>query len=118
MPDNFKTAWEAYHLKGLGVGMAIGIIFEVFLMRNGKGKVNFPLSCLSVVAMGLMGWLSYDVAACSFPGSPWKPTVWAAGITSNTWWLCRLIVSGAMFEIMITALMPESLRKLLNEGKK
>jgi hypothetical protein len=118
MSDKMQLLFDQLALKGLGIGMAVGFIFEVFLIRNHEGSIRWSLSFMSIMAMGMMGWLSYDVAVCSFPQSPWKPTVWAAGITANTWWLCRLIVSGQLARVLGAVLLPEKLQTILRETVK
>lgn len=104
---------DEWGLKGAGVGLIIGFVFEVFLIRNNTGKVRWFVSILSVVAMGLMGWLSYDIAKCTFPTSTWKPSIWTVGSTMNTWWFARFAISGQMFAIITAFAVPEKLQKLM-----
>jgi len=116
MPENLKVFVEEWSLKGLGIGLAIGFVFEVFLLRNSKGKISWATSVLSVVAMGLMGWLSYDIARCAFPLSPWKSSVWTLGATANTWWFCRFAISGQMFKLVVDLVLPERMKKTLEKA--
>ena len=111
--DGVKNVTEGWILKGFGIGLAIGFIFEVFILRTSSKKIRWFVSILSILAMGLMGWLSYDVAICSFPNSDWKPTAWTAGITANTWWACKVISSGRLTQLAVAAIIPERYHKSL-----
>lgn len=113
MPDNLKLLIDDWGLKGVGVGLIIGFVFEVFLIRNNSGDTRWFVSILSVVAMGLMGWLSFDIARGTFPSSLWKPTIWTTISTANTWWFARFAISGQMFTLITAFAIPEKLQKCL-----
>lgn len=113
--DNIKTVCEEWALKGFGVGVAIGFILEVFLIRNHKGHVSPITTMMSIIAMGLMGWLSYDIALAVFPNSHWKPTVWTMGVTANTWWFSRFAISGQMFTLVAEFIIPDSMKKVFKK---
>ncbi len=117
MPENIKAIYDSWNLKGFGIGSAVGFIFEVFFLRNSPGKFSWFVAFLSIIAMGLMGWLSYGIAINAFPGSAWKSVFWASGITAHTWWIMRMITSGQMFKLATMILLPENLRKVLNIKK-
>ncbi len=117
MIENFKEIVQDWGLKGFGVGLAVGFILEVFLVRNNKGHVSFITTFMSIFAMGLMGWLSYDIALDAFSDSAWKPSVWTVGITANTWWFSRFAVSGQMFRLVSEFIIPEKVKKAMRRDE-
>ncbi len=112
--ESIKGVIDTWGLKGLGLGMMIGFVFEVFFIRTYTGKVKWTVSILSIAAMGMMGWISYDIAYSALPTSAWKPSVWATGATANTWIITRLVTSGQLFQAAAKILMPKALRQALD----
>jgi len=113
VPENIKVVIEEWGLNGLGIGLVIGIVFEVFLIRSNTGKVRWFVSLLSVFAMGLMGWLSWCIAVDAFPSARWKAAMWTVGATANTWWTAKFALTGQMFRVLTTFILPEKIRKAM-----
>jgi len=111
VPDKYKTIIENWGLLGFAIGIVIGFVFEVFLIRSATQKVRYGVSILSVVAIGLMGWLSWCIAVDAFPDAEWKAALWTVGACANTWWTAKFALSGQMFKVLTTILLPEKLKK-------
>ena len=114
--DDFKSVISDWGLQGLGIGLAVGFIFEVFLIRNNKGKVRWFVSILSVMAMGMMGWLSWCIAIDVFPEAQWKAALWTVGATANTWWTAKFAMTGQMFRVLAALILPERVSKALEQS--
>ncbi|MCP4493307.1 MAG: hypothetical protein GY820_39285 [Gammaproteobacteria bacterium] len=115
MDDNFKEVFNDWSLKGLLIGLGIGFVSEVFAIRNCRGNVRWLVTIASILSMGIMGWLTFDVAKQTFALSPWKSIAWTAGITANTWIMMKLVFSGKIAKMIATILLPEKLQKILGE---
>lgn len=116
MPDNLKEVICEWRLNGLAIGLVVGFIFEVFLIRNNKGDVRWFVSVLSVLAMGMMGWLSWCIAVEVFPVAQWKAALWTTGATANTWWTAKFAMTGQMFKVLTALILPERVQRALEKS--
>jgi len=114
--EDLKIIINEWRLNGLGIGIAIGIVFEVFLIRSGKGDVRWIVSFLSVLSIGLMGWLSYCIAIDAFPDAEWKAALWTVGAAANTWWTAKFALTGQMFRVFTALILPAKLQKLMEDS--
>jgi hypothetical protein len=108
-----KELTEQWNLRGLGIGAAVGLVLEMSMIRNSKGRVNWIISILSIISVGVMGWITYDIAVDVFPTNLWKPAVWSFGISANTWMGAKAMLNGQATRILLELFLPESMKQLL-----
>jgi len=99
MPERFTDVLNMWGLTGAKIGICIGFLFEVFLIRNGK-KVRPIVSILSIIAMAMFGQVCFELAQNVFPESAWKPAFYTLISVANTWWFAQFALSGNMFRLL------------------